>query len=70
MSGFERVIDAADQIALDRVEFNRSAQPRGEGGDDYLGIVTGPVEPAIYDPLDPLHTGRIAAIRAPRSPNT
>jgi hypothetical protein len=33
VGGFERVIDAADQVALDRVEFDRSAQPRGEGGD-------------------------------------
>jgi hypothetical protein len=53
MSGLERLMDHADQIALHRVQINGLAQPRGERGHDRLRVVARPVEPAVHGVLHP-----------------
>jgi hypothetical protein len=45
--GLEGRVDRAHQIALHGVQVDGMPQPRGKGGDDRLGVVPGPVEPAV-----------------------
>jgi len=51
--GLERLVDRGDEIALHGVEVHGLAQPGGEYRHDRLGVVAGPVEPAVDCPLHP-----------------
>src|SRR5207253_6388844 len=46
-------VHGGEQVALDGVEVHGVLQPGGEGGYGAVGVVAGPVEPAVHDPLHP-----------------
>ncbi len=48
MSGLERLVDDGDQVALHGAELDGPPRLPGEGGQDLLGVLASPVEPAVY----------------------
>ena len=53
MGGFQGGLHHAGQVVADRVQVHRVLQPGGELGDGLVGVVAGPVEPAVHGVLDP-----------------
>ena len=61
---FQGGADHTGEVGLDGVEIDGVLQPRGERGDDSVGVVAGPVEPAVHDPLYLAAQGREQGTRA------
>jgi hypothetical protein len=55
--GLERALDRTEQVSLHSGRVHRVLQACREGRDRQLGIVPGPVEPAVHRVLDPRRNG-------------
>jgi hypothetical protein len=45
-------VDGVEEVIADRVQFDRVAQPGGEGRDGRVGVVAGTVEASVHVALD------------------
>jgi hypothetical protein len=57
MSRLQRLLDHTGQVGLHSVQVYGVLQPDGERGHYLLGVIAGPVEPAVHDPLYPSPQG-------------
>jgi len=53
MSGLQRLPHRTGQVLADRIQVDGVLQLACERGDGLVGVVAGPVEPAVHYPLDP-----------------
>jgi hypothetical protein len=53
VGGFEGLVHGTGQVVPDRVQVHGVFQPRSERGHGLVGVVAGPVEPAVHCALHP-----------------
>ena len=53
MGGFEGLVHDTGKVISDRVQVHRVFQPGRERGHGLIGVIPGPVEPAVDQPLHP-----------------
>lgn len=51
---FQRLLYGTSEVVPDRVQVDGVLQAGSEGGDGLVGVVAGPVESAVDQPLDPV----------------